>query len=197
MLVGYARVSTVDQDTALQLAALRGAGVRKVFDEKRSAVVSRPELELALRALRAGDVLVVYKVDRLARSLSDLLSILRRIEEAGAEFRSLTEPINTASPAGRLMLQLLGAFAEFERSLIRERSRAGQLAAVEAGWLPGRPRSFDYLEAVRLCNQGLSAPAVARRLGVGTAAVRYAVRAVREGRGATWPSANGKRVLPA
>ena len=193
MLMGYARVSTSDQDTALQRDALRRAGVRRVYEEKRSAVVARPQLDVALRALRPGDVLVVYKVDRLARSLSDLLSILRRIDASGAGFRSVTEPIDTTSAAGRLMLQILGAFAEFERSLIRERSRAGQLAAVEAGWLPGRPRKFDYLQAARLRDQGLSAPAVARRLGVSTAAVRYGLRVVREGRGSVWPSANGKR----
>jgi DNA invertase Pin-like site-specific DNA recombinase len=190
MLVGYARVSTSDQDTALQRDALRRAGVRTVFEEKRSAVASRPELERALRSLKPGDVFVVYKVDRLARSLSHLLGILRRIEDARAEFRSLTEPIDTASSAGRLMLQLLGAFAEFERSLIRERSRAGQLAAVAAGWRPGRPRSFDYEEAARLNARGLSYAAVGERLGVSRVAVKYALRVVADGRGAVWPSAN-------
>ena len=194
MQVGYARVSTVDQDTALQRDALRRAGVRRVFEEKRSAVAARPELDRALKALRAGDVLVVYKVDRLARSLSHLLSILRRIEEAGAEFRSLTEPIDTTSPAGRLMLQLLGAFAEFERSLIRERSRAGVRAAVDAGVVLGRPREFNYLEAARLkADEGLSARAVGERLGVSKRAVEYGLAVVRAGGGGRLPTANVRR----
>jgi DNA invertase Pin-like site-specific DNA recombinase len=194
MLVGYARVSTADQDTLLQRDALERAGVGRVFEEKRSAVSARPQLDKALRALRAGDVLVVYKVDRLARSLSHLLSILRRIEEAKAEFRSLTEPIDTTSPAGRLMLQLLGAFAEFERSLIRERSRAGVEAAVRGGVVLGRPRAFDYLEAARLKrDEGLSARAVGERLGVSKRAVEYGLAVVRAGRGGVWPTANERR----
>ena len=194
MLIGYARVSTVDQDTALQRDALKRAGVERVFQEKKSAVSARPELDRALKALKPGDVLVVYKVDRLARSLSHLLSILRRIEEANAEFRSLTEPIDTTTPAGRLMLQLLGAFAEFERSLIRERSQAGVRAAVESGVVLGRPRQFDYLEAARLKrDEGLSARAVGERLGVSKRAVEYGLSIVRSGRGGVWPSANVRR----
>ena len=169
MLVGYARVSTLDQETALQLDALRRAGVRRVYEEKRSAVSIRPELDAALRALQPGDVLVVYKVDRLARSLSNLLALLRRIDEAGAEFRSLTEPIDTTTAAGRLMLQLLGAFAEFERSLIRERSAAGLVAARERGVRLGRPRvvtAEDEAAMCRLVDGGVSRAEVARRFSV-------------------------------
>ena len=113
MLFGYARVSTHDQDTALQVAALRSAKVDRVFEEKASGVMKRAALEALLYSVRAGDVIVVYKVDRFARSLADLLRILARIEAAGAAFRSLTEPIDTSTPVGRLMLQLLGSFAEF------------------------------------------------------------------------------------
>lgn len=169
MRIGYARVSTNDQDTALQRDALRRAGVCRVFEEKRSAVATRPRLDEALGALQQGDVVVVYKVDRLARSLSDLLSILRRIEEAGAEFQSLTEPIDTTTAAGRLMLQLLGAFAEFERSLIRERSAAGLVAARERGVRLGRPRSLSSRKEaaiVRLVHSGVSQSEVARRYSV-------------------------------
>ena len=179
MLVGYARVSTRDQDTALQRDALRRACVRKVFEEKLSAVVCRPAHDVALRSLKAGDVLVVYKVDRLARSLSDLLAILRRIEDAGAEFRSLTEPIDTTTPAGRLMLQLLGAFAEFERSLIRERSAAGLVAARERGVRLGRPRGLSAraeAAAVRLFRSGVSKAEVARRYAVHPKTVDRAVQ---------------------
>jgi DNA invertase Pin-like site-specific DNA recombinase len=96
MLVGYARVSSSEQETTLQRDALRRAKVRRVFEEKRSATAWRPQLDAALSSLDPGDVLVVYKVDRVARSLSDLLAILRRIEIAGAGFRSLTEPIDTS-----------------------------------------------------------------------------------------------------
>lgn len=184
MLVGYARVSTVEQETALQRDALRRAGVKRVFEEKRSAVGSRPELERALRALEPGDVLVVYKVDRLARSLSHLLLILRRIDDAGAEFRSLTEPIDTTTSAGRLMLQLLGAFAEFERSLIRERSVAGLVAARERGVRLGRPEALDRrqrLAAVRMREGGATLAEVARRFSVHPSTVTRLVRLAREG----------------
>lgn len=178
MLVGYARVSSVEQETTLQRDALRAAGVRKVFEEKRSAVVVRPALESALQALRPGDVLVVYKVDRVARSLSDLLAIMRRIEVAAAGFRSLTEPIDTSTPAGRLMLQLLGAFAEFERSLIRERSMAGQEAARLRGARIGRPRSMsERTEAalVRDFRRGATLSEVSRRYGVHLSSAKRAV----------------------
>lgn len=139
MLVGYARVSTVSQDTDMQLRALRRAGVRKVFHETTSSVGQRPELQRLLSQIRPGERLVVYKLDRVARSLKDLLLIMERLEVAGAGFQSLTEPIDTASPAGRLMLQMLGAVAEFERSLIRERSIAGQVASITRGVRWGRP----------------------------------------------------------
>lgn len=143
MFVGYARVSSTEQETALQLDALRRAGVTRVFQEKRSAVSRRPELERLLYSLRAGDTLVVYKVDRLARSLSDLLRILDRVAASGAAFRSLTEPIETGTPVGRMMLHMLGAVAEFERSLIRERCMAGQDAAFLRGASIGRPRALS------------------------------------------------------
>jgi DNA invertase Pin-like site-specific DNA recombinase len=147
MDIGYARVSTTDQDTDMQLRALANAGVRRVYHEAASSVGRRPRLQEAIAALRPGDTLVVYKLDRLARSLRDLLTILDRLEGAQARFRSLTESIDTSTAAGRMMMQMLGAFAEFERSLIRERSIAGQLAARARGNLPGRPRSMnDQLE---------------------------------------------------
>src|SRR6185312_1862423 len=101
-----------------------------VFAEQSSSVGSRPELQRLLSTIRPGHRVVVYKLDRLARSLKDLLNILDRLERAGAGFRSLTEPIDTHTPAGRLMLQVLGSVAEFERSLIRERVVSGQLAAI-------------------------------------------------------------------
>lgn len=143
MLIGYARVSTLDQDTDLQFDALHRAGVKKIYSEKTSGVSARPQLQRCLAGLQLGDQLVVYKLDRLARSLRDLLNIIERLDAMRCEFRSLTEPIDTSSPAGRLMLQILGAVAEFERSLIRERSMAGQRAAVDRGVKVGRPRTIS------------------------------------------------------
>lgn len=168
-MIGYARVSSTEQETTLQRDALRRAGVHLVFEEKRSAVKRRPALHEALAALAPGSILVVYKVDRLARSLSDLLKLLEIVEKRGAAFRSLTEPIDTASPAGRMTLQLLGAFAEFERAMIRERSMAGQAAARERGARMGRPRALTQEQqsyAWRQLEQGRTMSCVARELGV-------------------------------
>ncbi|WP_296511245.1 recombinase family protein [Rhodoferax sp.] len=142
MKKGYARVSTSEQETTLQLNALKRAGVRSITQEKRSGVATRPQLQKLMSGLCPGDTVVVYKVDRLARSLIDLLGILQRIEAAGASFQSLTEPIDTSTGAGRMMMHMLGAFAEFERGLIRERTMAGQRAAKEKGVHCGRPRTL-------------------------------------------------------
>lgn len=151
MQYGYGRVSTVMQDTALQEDAFRRAGVDKVVSEKWSSVGARPALMQLLQRLGPGDVVVVYKLDRLGRSLQDLLSILDRIGKAGASFRSLTEPVDTTTAAGKLMYSILGAVAEFEKSIIQERSRAGLVAAVMRGAKLGRPRSLtlDQEEEVR------------------------------------------------
>src|SRR5687767_3214698 len=127
MLLGYARVSKADdQDTAAQVGALRATGCKRVFEEKASGGRwDRPELHRLLDHLRDGDALVVWKLDRLSRSLKDLLHILEKIDAAGATFRSLTEAVDTTGPAGRMMMQMLGSFAEFERAMVRERTRAG------------------------------------------------------------------------
>jgi DNA invertase Pin-like site-specific DNA recombinase len=140
MLLGYARVSkSEDQETAPQIRALKKAGCKKVFEEAASGGRwDRPELHRLLDQMRAGDTLVVWKLDRLSRSLKDLLVILERIDAMGARFRSLTEPIDTSGPTGRMMMQMLGSFAEFEREMIRERTRAGLREAREKGRVPGR-----------------------------------------------------------
>jgi DNA invertase Pin-like site-specific DNA recombinase len=145
VLVGYARVSTSEQDTKLQLDAFGAAGVDTVYQDKASGVGRRPQLQKALRALKSGDTLVVWKIDRLARSLSDLLGLLGQIEARGARFRSLTEPIDTSSSMGTFVLQILGAVAQLERSIIRERVMAGQAAARARGktWGPVRTLSPD------------------------------------------------------
>jgi DNA invertase Pin-like site-specific DNA recombinase len=156
VLIGYARVSSTEQETTLQRDALKRAKVRRIVEEKRSSLSARPALESLLDILSPGDVVVVYKVDRFARSLADLLRILDRIESAGASFRSLTEPIDTGSAAGRMMMHLLGAFAEFERSMIRERSMAGQEAAAARGVRIGRPRSLSAGDELRVYRKWLT-----------------------------------------
>ncbi len=139
MLIGYARVSTQEQETDMQIDALRKAGVTLIHEEKRSGGDrKRPVLAKVLDDLQPGDTLVVYKLDRVARSLKHLLEILERLEEIKVGFRSLTETIDTTTPAGRMMMQIIGAFAEFERELIRERTRAGIKAAKARGVVFGR-----------------------------------------------------------
>lgn len=145
MNFGYARVSTSEQETTMQLDALQRAGVdpANITHEKRSGVKARPKLHALIRKLKPGDKLHVYKIDRLARSLLDLLGILAKIETAKATFASCTEPIDTSTAAGKMMMHMIGAFAEFERTIIRERCMAGQRAAMERGIHCGRRRTLD------------------------------------------------------
>src|ERR1700730_6068943 len=169
MFIGYARVSKVDQqDTRAQVKALKEAGCKRIFEESASGGRwDRPELHRALDQLREGDVLVVWKLDRLSRSLKDLLNILEKINDAGAGFRSLTESIDTTTPAGRMMLQMLGAFAEFERSMVRERTRMGLQAARERGRVGGRqPKlsAHQRSEAIKMVDSGTKSAAEVARL---------------------------------
>lgn len=140
MLLGYARVSSTEsQDTAVQKVALKEAGVERIFEENASGGRwDRPQLHRMLDQLRQGDVLVVWKLDRLSRSLKDLLQIIDKIDKAGAGFKSLTEAIDTTTPAGRMMMHMVGTFAEFERAMIRERTRAGLERARCEGRIGGR-----------------------------------------------------------
>jgi len=141
MIFGYTRISKgEEQNKNLQRKALNEAHVERFFDEQASgARWNRPELQRMLEQLRPGDVVVVWKLDRLSRSLKDLLIIMEHIDKAGSGFRSLTESIDTTTPAGRMMMQMVGAFAEFERKMIRERTRAGLQAARDLGRIGGRP----------------------------------------------------------
>ena len=143
MVIGYARVSTSGQETAAQEAALRAAGVDKLYTETASGGRwDRPELQRLLEHLRPGDTLVVWKLDRLSRSLRDLLHLIEQLEERGAYFRSLTEAVDTTSPAGRMMASMLGAVAQFERDMLRERTRAGLEHARSQGRVGGRPKKL-------------------------------------------------------
>ena len=139
-LIGYARVSTGEQDLDPQLDVLRAAGCAELFEEHASgASRARPQLAAALARVRRGDTLMVARIDRLARSLSHLLEVVEGLRVRGAHFRSLADPIDTAGPSGVLVLQMLGAVAEFERALIRERTKAGLSAAKTRGRVGGNP----------------------------------------------------------
>ncbi len=171
MLVGYARVSTQDQKPELQLDALRRADCERIFEEKTSgAQRDRPELKAALDYLREGDTLVVWKLDRLARSLKQLIETVEALEERNIGFRSLTENIDTTTPGGRLVFHIFGALAEFERSIIRERTSAGLAAARTRGKVGGRPpalceRDISAARAM-LADANIPTKEVAKRLGV-------------------------------
>ena len=140
-LIGYARVSTEEQDTAAQHDELRAAGCQVIFEDKAGGKIrERPKLVAAMRRTGAGDTLVVVRIDRLARSLVHLLEIIETLKAKGAHFRSLRDPIDTSSPQGMLVTQMLGAVAEFERALNRERTCAGVSAAIARGKRPGNPK---------------------------------------------------------
>lgn len=140
---GYARVSTQDQTLDLQQDALKAAGCTRIFTETMSgSKAERPGLTDAFDHLRAGDTLVVWRLDRLGRTLKDLLELVARLEREGVAFKSLTEQIDTTTPAGTLIFHLFGALAEFERALIRERTQAGLVAARARGRNGGRPQAL-------------------------------------------------------
>ena len=157
-LLGYARVSKGDdQSNAAQLTALKRAGCARLFEEAASGGRwDRPVLQELMRQLRPGDVVVVWKLDRLSRSLKDMLHLMERIEAAGAGFRSLTEAIDTTTPAGRMMMQMVGAFAEFERAMIRERTSAGLTQARTEGRIGGRRRKIGDKQRAEIAESVLS-----------------------------------------
>jgi len=179
MLVGYARVSTQDQDATLQRVALQESGCEQVFEETASgAQRDRPELSAALGYMREGDTLVVWKLDRLARSVRQLIETVEGLEARGIGFRSMTENIDTTSPGGKLIFHLFAALAEFERGLIRERTMAGLASARARGRTGGRPRSLGErdLMAVKalLANDQITVAEVAKRVGISPATLyRY------------------------
>lgn len=158
MKIGYCRVSTEDQNPDLQLTALKRAGCKRIFTDKASgANTKRPELTKSLKALDAGDVLIVWKLDRLGRSLRDLIALLDDLKGRGVAFRSLTEAIDTTTPTGRAMWQMIGILAELEKSLIQERTKAGRAAAVARGVKMGRKKILSPQQAAhakRLIGQG-------------------------------------------
>ncbi|MCL4148687.1 UNVERIFIED_CONTAM: hypothetical protein GTU68_043141 [Idotea baltica] len=144
MFIGYARVSTEDQSLALQHDALRAAGCERIFDDKASGAKSeRPGLTKALEQLRDGDTLVVWRLDRMGRSIKDLIARAEELKEMGVGLKSLQEAIDTTSSGGQLIFHMFGALAEFERNLIRERTQAGLTAARARGRKGGRKKVLD------------------------------------------------------
>ena len=178
--VGYARVSTLDQDLSLQLDALAAAGCGKVFEDRASgARADRAGLQAALEYVRDGEVLVVWKLDRLGRSLPHLIETVTALSQRGVGFRSLTEAIDTTTPGGRLIFHILGALGQCERDLIQERTRAGLAAAAARGRTGGRKPAVteDKLRRAREhIAKGLTVREAATRVKVGKTALYQALR---------------------
>ena len=178
-LIGYARVSTAEQDTALQTDALTAVGCKRIFEDSVSgATAERPGLSATLAFLRDGDVLVVWRLDRLGRSLPHLIEVVAGLEARGIGFRSLTEAIDTTTPSGRLIFHIFAALGQFERDLIKERTKAGLSAAAARGRKGGRKPvvTEDKLRRTKaLVAQGLTVREVADRLKISKTALYNAL----------------------
>lgn len=176
MQIGYARVSTGGQDHALQLDALKGAGCERIFTETASGTkADRAELQQALDYAREGDVIVVYSLSRLARSIRHLLDIGEELQRRGVGLKSLTEAIDTTTPAGRFLFTILGALGQMEVELLRERTKAGLAAARARGRVGGRPKALDATKVSvikALLAQGvLTVDEIAEQVGVATSTI--------------------------
>lgn len=185
MLIGYARTSTLDQLAGFeaQERELKAAGCEKIFKEQTSSVGKRPEFENALTFSREGDVLIVTKLDRLARSVADLCAIVNGLDKRGIAIRILGLNIDTLSPTGKLMLNLLGSIAQFEREIMLERQREGIAKAKAAGKYKGRaPTAIAKATEIRFLDaQGCTRQAIANKLGIGVASVYRVLKG-------TWPN---------
>ena len=176
-VIGYARVSTTDQDLSIQEAALRAAGCEVIRAEKRSgtATAGREELRTILDFLRRGDVLMVTRIDRLARSIGDLQEIVRTVRAKGASLKATEQPIDTSTAAGKCFLDMLGVFAEFETNLRRVRQLEGIAKAKAAGVYKGRPPSIEAVRVRELKAGGMRPTDIARMLGIGRTSVYRAL----------------------
>lgn len=176
-IIGYARASSLDQDTGLQEAALRAAGCTLIRSEKRSGTTTegRVELETVLSFLRDGDTLMVTRIDRLARSVADLERIVEAVKAKGAFLRATEQPIDTSTPAGTAFLQMLGVFAQFETALRKERQMEGIEKAKAAGVYRGRKPSVDVAKVRALRAEGVGPAEIAKRLSIGRASVYRAL----------------------
>lgn len=186
--LGYARVSSDDQELRLQLDALKRADCWNIYQEKRSASKARrrPELELLLIELREGDTLIVWRLDRLARDMRELIRILDRVREAGAGFLSLTENIDLTTPMGKLMLHILGAFAQFEADSTAQRTKAGIAAIQERGLRYGAKPKLSVAQAKKMVAEfragGWSKAAIGRKYGVSPVSVTNYLERLRKKR---------------
>ncbi len=175
-MIGYSRVSTSDQDASLQIDALRAAGCKQIFTDEYSGIkASRPEIDRLLDHLREGDTVVVWRLDRLGRSLKNLLELVATFEERGVGFRSIEDSIDTSSANGRFFFNVMGALAQFERELLVERTRAGLAAARARGRVGGRPTVMNAtkIEKARklYASQDHTVVEIAEMLGVSVATV--------------------------
>ena len=178
-ILGYARVSTDDQDCSVQEDALRTAGCTLIRSEKKSGTSTdgRKELDTLLSFIRAGDTLMVTRIDRLARSVSDLEKIVAAVKAKGAFLRATEQPIDTSTPAGLAFLQMLGVFAQFETAIRKERQMEGIAKAKANGVYKGRKPSVDTIAVRSLRNEGVGPSEIAKRLGIGRASVYRALEA--------------------
>lgn len=176
---GYARVSTTDQDLTIQVEALQAAGCEHIRSESVSGTTrtGRTELDILLQFLRKGDVLMVTRVDRLARSIGDLQDIVRSIRAKGASLKATEQPIDTSTAAGKAFLDMLGVFAEFETNLRRERQLEGIARAKKDGVYKGRPATIEAARVRELQASGLGASAIAEKLKIGRASVYRVLKA--------------------
>ena len=176
-VIGYARVSTTDQNLELQESALRAAGCDVIRSEKRSGTTTagRDELRTVLDFLRKGDTLMVTRIDRLARSIGDLQDIVRAVRAKGASLKAIEQPIDTSTAAGKCFLDMLGVFAEFETNLRRERQLEGIASAKARGVYKGRKASIDPAKVRQMKAEGKGASAIAKALRIGRASVYRAL----------------------
>src|ERR1700734_3134366 len=186
--IGYARVSTTDQDLTLQVDKLKAAGCDVIRQEKASGTSTekRKELQTVLDFIREGDMLLITRVDRLARSIADLQDIVRTLKAKGAALKAIEQPIDTSKAAGKCFLDMLGVFAEFETNLRRERQLEGIAAAKKAGVYKGRPASIDVTKVRQLKAEGMGASEIARALKIGRASVYRALEERVARRPARW-----------
>ena len=177
--IGYARVSATDQNLEIQIAALKAAGCEVIRSEKRSgtSTAGRTELATVLDFIRQGDVLMVTRIDRLARSIGDLQDIVRAVRGKGASLKATEQPIDTTTAAGKAFLDMLGVFAEFETNLRKERQAEGIAKAKAAGIYKGRPASIDVGRVREMKREGLGASEIAKVLKIGRASVYRALQA--------------------
>ena len=176
-VIGYARVSTTDQNLEIQESALKAAGCEVIRSERRSGIgtAGREEPGTVLAFLRKGDVLMVTRIDRLARSIGHLQDLVRAVKAKGAALKATEQPIDTSTAAGRCFLDMLGVFAEFETNLRKERQLEGIAKAKEAGVYQGRRASIDAAQVRELKAQGVGPSEIAKRLGIGRASVYRAL----------------------